>query len=324
MRLRAALLLITAFCCHVAAASGSTLPDAERVVLDNGTVLILNHKADVPMVGIHAVLRGGAAVFGEEIGHSVARQWLSSRIAEDHTVVRRPGADVLNRLGRFFPQRAYPIAAPFAVKTDLSRSDQAQINHADRQGFADSRAGVVQEEQDRMVPNTRVRASIRLGEERAHFFGFEIAGARGRVPLGGNCQHAVVLLDPGGVAAKQVPKERPDCRQPAVACDLPVLANLFQVPQEPYDLVDLEIVELQLVNRPSLAQKGEEELERITIGPNGVRAGRPDALQVSAEEGFNEGWKRIVRLSVHGPSVARSRERRRRPASSSSSGVAWR
>ena len=61
MTLRAALLLIPALCWQLAAADGVTLPDAERVVLDNGTVLILNRKTDVPMVGIQAVLRGGAA-----------------------------------------------------------------------------------------------------------------------------------------------------------------------------------------------------------------------------------------------------------------------
>lgn len=41
-------------------ADGVTLPPAERIELDNGTVLILNVKRDVPMVGVHAVVRGGA------------------------------------------------------------------------------------------------------------------------------------------------------------------------------------------------------------------------------------------------------------------------
>ena len=37
-----------------------TLPDFERVELDNGTVLLITQKADVPMVSVSAVLRGGA------------------------------------------------------------------------------------------------------------------------------------------------------------------------------------------------------------------------------------------------------------------------
>ena len=38
-----------------------TLPDAERVVLDNGTILILNENHDVPLIGLQAIIRGGAA-----------------------------------------------------------------------------------------------------------------------------------------------------------------------------------------------------------------------------------------------------------------------
>ncbi|MDH3746918.1 MAG: insulinase family protein [Gammaproteobacteria bacterium] len=51
------------FCCGswgLALAQGVTLPATERVVLENGTVLILNEKPDVPMIGVQAVLRGGA------------------------------------------------------------------------------------------------------------------------------------------------------------------------------------------------------------------------------------------------------------------------
>ncbi len=44
----------------VANAQNVTLPPAERVVLDNGVVLILNEKPDVPLVAIDILLRGGA------------------------------------------------------------------------------------------------------------------------------------------------------------------------------------------------------------------------------------------------------------------------
>lgn len=45
----------------VVLADGVTLPAAERVVLENGTVLILSENHDVPLIGLQAVLRGGAA-----------------------------------------------------------------------------------------------------------------------------------------------------------------------------------------------------------------------------------------------------------------------
>lgn len=44
-----------------AQAQDVTLPDYERVVLDNGVVLLLAEKHDVPMVGMRAVVRGGSA-----------------------------------------------------------------------------------------------------------------------------------------------------------------------------------------------------------------------------------------------------------------------
>ena len=46
--------------CACALAQGVTLPQVERVVLDNGVVLILHEKADVPLIGLEASIRGGA------------------------------------------------------------------------------------------------------------------------------------------------------------------------------------------------------------------------------------------------------------------------
>jgi len=43
-----------------AAADDVTLPVAERVVLENGTVLILSENHDVPLIGLEALVRGGA------------------------------------------------------------------------------------------------------------------------------------------------------------------------------------------------------------------------------------------------------------------------
>ncbi len=37
------------------------LPQYERVVLDNGTVLLLSEKRDVPLIGMQAIVRGGSA-----------------------------------------------------------------------------------------------------------------------------------------------------------------------------------------------------------------------------------------------------------------------
>ncbi len=52
-----ALLALLSLAAH---GQGITLPDAERIVLDNGTVIILSEKHDVPLIGVQAILKGGA------------------------------------------------------------------------------------------------------------------------------------------------------------------------------------------------------------------------------------------------------------------------
>ena len=56
----ALLFVVSNFAPAVAVADGVKLPAYERVELDNGTVLLLNEKHDVPLIGLQAVLRGGA------------------------------------------------------------------------------------------------------------------------------------------------------------------------------------------------------------------------------------------------------------------------
>ena len=41
-------------------AQGVILPDVHRVELENGAVLILHEKRDVPLIGVQAIIRGGA------------------------------------------------------------------------------------------------------------------------------------------------------------------------------------------------------------------------------------------------------------------------
>ena len=67
-----ALLLVFSF----AQAQSISLPPAERVVLDNGVVLILNEKHDVPLVAVDILIRGGA--LGDPDGKAGASSLLAS------------------------------------------------------------------------------------------------------------------------------------------------------------------------------------------------------------------------------------------------------
>lgn len=58
---RMLLSLVAVFGLSTSYAAGVTLPDAERVVLENGTVLVLNENHEVPLIGLEAMIRGGAS-----------------------------------------------------------------------------------------------------------------------------------------------------------------------------------------------------------------------------------------------------------------------
>jgi predicted Zn-dependent peptidase len=49
-------------------AQGVTLPEVDRVVLDNGVVLILHEKDDVPLIGLEASIRGGTVSDPDGLG----------------------------------------------------------------------------------------------------------------------------------------------------------------------------------------------------------------------------------------------------------------
>ncbi len=70
------LTLLTVFVLSSSFAAGVTLPDARRVVLDNGTVLILNENHEVPLIGLEAIIRGGASADPSD------RHGLASLLAE--------------------------------------------------------------------------------------------------------------------------------------------------------------------------------------------------------------------------------------------------
>lgn len=59
-RLRALALLLFLPGSAVVMAQGVTLPDAGRIELENGVVIILHEKEDVPLIGLEAIILGGA------------------------------------------------------------------------------------------------------------------------------------------------------------------------------------------------------------------------------------------------------------------------
>ncbi len=76
MNLRPLLVALLSLVLATAAyARGELLPAHERVVLGNGAVLLLSEKHDVPLIGLRAVVRGGA------VGDPAGRNGLASLLA---------------------------------------------------------------------------------------------------------------------------------------------------------------------------------------------------------------------------------------------------
>jgi len=74
--MRGALALLCLTAAAAAFAQGVTLPEPRVVQLDNGAVLVVHEKADVPLVGLEVMLRGGA------VSDPDGRAGLASLVAE--------------------------------------------------------------------------------------------------------------------------------------------------------------------------------------------------------------------------------------------------
>jgi len=62
---RAALMLLAMAAPLVSAdvaAQGMVLPEFERIELENGAIILLHEKHDVPLVGVEVIIRGGASL----------------------------------------------------------------------------------------------------------------------------------------------------------------------------------------------------------------------------------------------------------------------
>ena len=102
-----------------------SLPDYERVVLDNGVVLLLAEKHDVPLVGLQAMVRGGTAADPvERAGMAALLATLLEKGAGDRDAATfaETAAAVGGSLGAGADMEAFTVTADF-----LSRDAELMI-----------------------------------------------------------------------------------------------------------------------------------------------------------------------------------------------------
>lgn len=105
--MRALILLFGLLLAGASWASDVKLPEYERVVLDNGTVLLLAEKHDVPLVGLRAIVRGG----------SVADPAGKAGLAELLATVMQKGAG--NRDAAAFAEAAAGVGGDISASADV-------------------------------------------------------------------------------------------------------------------------------------------------------------------------------------------------------------
>jgi predicted Zn-dependent peptidase len=117
--MRCITLLFALLVSAVAIGDGVTLPAAERVVLDNGTVLILNENHDVPLIGLQAVVRGGAATDPADkhgLANLVARLLEKGAGARGSAAFAETVASVGGELGASVSLESLTVSADFMAK----------------------------------------------------------------------------------------------------------------------------------------------------------------------------------------------------------------
>jgi hypothetical protein len=93
---------------------------------------------------------------------------------------------------------------PFAKQPHLPRSFQPEIMTAYCQGFAYTRAGVIEEEQQGMIAFSPSSARIYGSYDSTSFFRLQIDGRPAHCSLVANGKNATVLASPGDVMSQEM------------------------------------------------------------------------------------------------------------------------
>jgi len=121
---------------------GVTLPDFERIELDNGTVLLLSEKPEVPLVSVTAILRGGAvtdpdgrgglanllaALLEKGAGDRDAAQFAETIDASGGTLTSRADLETITVSGNFLARDAALMVELLADMLLRPRLDEAEF-----------------------------------------------------------------------------------------------------------------------------------------------------------------------------------------------------
>jgi len=166
--------------------------------------------------------------------------------------------------------------------------------------LADTRAGVVEEEQERVVPQPGGATAVGLIEEHSHVLGLEVLDEPLASALGTDRENAAVLLGARKVVAKEMLDEASDCGESAITGRGLISPNHLDVIEEGKHSLDDDVVETEATD--GAATDAGRDHEPGEIGP---------APTLREQEGEKRPQRRARRTRA--PSASR-------PASGSGSG----
>jgi len=137
------------------------------------------------------------------------------------------------------------------------RVRQIQVAHRHADGFTRPGAGVVQEEQDRVVAETLTSAESRGVEQRVHLMFLEVAHAFVGRLLERDTADFIAPREVLGAAGADEARERVERGQALIACRDPTGSRLFEMAQKLTDVIGRQITEAQPVHR-RLRRRGDK------------------------------------------------------------------
>jgi len=148
-------------------------------------------------------------------------------------------------------------------------------------------------QQERTIPPSDPRLSVRSGHQCGGFFLGEELNLSSLKALRGNCENALALEAECWLSESDESEEGMKCGETMIACTWPVSSITFQVFEERFQELDIEVLEAQSGWRATETLRCElqEEAESVTVARDRMLTGAQLGYQPVGEEVLNKSRK---------------------------------
>ena len=112
-----------------------------------GTAVAESMRRDVPASEVRHLSGRAPRMLGDHISGSVTGEWRATDVSKYGLIDRDSRGHRTQGRCRFRPERANTLLTTLAMEAHVLRPIQSEFARANRQGFTDSRACIIEEEQ---------------------------------------------------------------------------------------------------------------------------------------------------------------------------------